>query len=195
MPIATPSRRAASRATSSPTRVILKAVALIASATAVRSASCGSDVDDGAHDARARDADVDDRVGLAGPVDRAGHERVVLDHVGEDHELRAADAVAVGGGLGGRLDRLAPCAATASMLMPARVVATLTEAQTRSVAASACGIESMRRRSPVADALVHERREAADEVDADLGCGPVERRGERRDVAAPCTPPRAGRSG
>ncbi len=37
---------------------------------------------------------------------------------------------------------------TASMLMPARVVATLTEAHTRSVVASAAGIEAIRRRSP-----------------------------------------------
>ena len=37
---------------------------------------------------------------------------------------------------------------TASMLMPARVVATLTEEQTRSVLASASGMDSMRAVSP-----------------------------------------------
>jgi len=42
MPISTPRRLAASRAMSSPARVILNAVPLIASATAVRSASFGS---------------------------------------------------------------------------------------------------------------------------------------------------------
>jgi hypothetical protein len=38
--------------------------------------------------------------------------------------------------------------ATASMLMPARVVPTFTDAQTRSVAASAAGMESISARSP-----------------------------------------------
>ena len=57
--------------------------------------------------------------------------------------------------------------ATASMLMPARVVPTLTDAQTRSVAASASGIDDEQRVDRRRHALVHERREAADEVDAD----------------------------
>src|SRR5579875_1490846 len=58
-----------------------------------------------------------------------------------------------------------PISATASMLMPARVEATLTEAQTRRVSASACGT-------------------AADEVDADGGCGPVERPRDLHDAVA-----------
>lgn len=41
-----------------------------------------------------------------------------------------------------------PISATASMLMPAFVLATLTEEQTRSVSASACGIEEMSVRLP-----------------------------------------------
>ncbi len=41
-----------------------------------------------------------------------------------------------------------PMRATASMLMPARVVATFTDEQTRSVTASASGIESSRTASP-----------------------------------------------
>ena len=65
------------------------------------------------------------------------------------------------------------------MLMPARVVATLTEAQTRSVVASASGMRGDEAAVAVADALVHERREAADEVDADLARRAVERVGER----------------
>ena len=69
------------------------------------------------------------------------------------------------------------------MLMPARVVATLTEAQTRSVAASAAGIESMSRASPSAYALVHQGGEAADEVDADGGRRPVEGEREGDEVA------------
>ena len=42
-----------------------------------------------------------------------------------------------------------PISATASMLMPARVEPTFTLAQTRSVRASASGMEAMRLRSPV----------------------------------------------
>ena len=41
-----------------------------------------------------------------------------------------------------------PISSTASMLMPARVVATFTDEQTRVVAASASGIESISARSP-----------------------------------------------
>ena len=58
-------------------------------------------------DAGAADADVDDAVGLADAVERAGHERVVLDRVAEHDQLGAADAVAVGGAFRGRLDDLA----------------------------------------------------------------------------------------
>ena len=113
----------------------------MASATAVRSASCGS------ASTIARTTPGPEMPTLmtssASPVPwtRAGHERVVLDHVGEHHELGAADAVAVGGERGGRRTMTCAMRATASMLMPARVVATFTEEQTRSVAASAAGIE------------------------------------------------------
>ena len=41
-----------------------------------------------------------------------------------------------------------PISSTASVLMPARVLATLTDEQTRSVCASASGIESISARSP-----------------------------------------------
>ena len=41
-----------------------------------------------------------------------------------------------------------PISSTASMLMPARVLATFTDEQTRVVVASASGIESMSARSP-----------------------------------------------
>jgi hypothetical protein len=41
-----------------------------------------------------------------------------------------------------------PISSTASMLMPARVLATLTDEQTRSVCASSSGIESISARSP-----------------------------------------------
>ena len=62
--------------------------------------------------------------------------------------------------------------------MPARVLPTFTEAQTRSVAASAVrdGIHELV--VGPGGAFVHERREAADEIDAHLlaGAGPWPRR-------------------
>ena len=75
-------------------------------------------------------------------MEGAGHERVVLDRIAEHDELGAADAVPRRGEAGG-LDDGSPISATASMLMPALVVPTLTEAQTRSVAASASGIDAI----------------------------------------------------
>ena len=62
---------------------------------------------------------------------------------------------------------ISPMRATASMLMPARVVATLTEAQTRSVTRERFGDRRDQRLVAGRRALVHERREAAEEVDAD----------------------------
>ena len=61
------------------------------------------------------------------------------------------------------------------MLMPARVVPMFTDEQTRSVAASASGIDAISASIAARHALVHERREAADEVHADFGRGAVER--------------------
>ncbi len=82
-------------------RVILNAVRLMTLASAPKSAS-GSASTAFAHDAGPADADVDDAVGLADAVERARHERVVLDGVAEHDELGAADAVAIGGALGSR---------------------------------------------------------------------------------------------
>ena len=48
-----------------------------------------------AYHAGAGNAHVDDSVGLARTVERAGHERVVLHGVAEHHQLACADAVAV----------------------------------------------------------------------------------------------------
>ena len=70
------------------------------------------------------------------------------------------------------------------MLMPARVVATLTDAQTRSVRASASGSEAISARVAGRHAFVHERREAAEEVHADLGRRAVEVLGEQHVVVA-----------
>ena len=74
---------------------------------------------------------------------------------------------------------------TASMLVPARVVATFTEAHTPLGDRECLGYRVDEPAVAVTDALVHERRVAADEVDSDLGCCPVERESERRDLAAP----------
>ncbi len=82
---------------------------------------------------------------------------------------------------------ISPMRATASMLMPARVVATLTEAQTRSVRASASGIDAISASSPGVAAFVHERREAAEEVDADRR--PPRARGTPRTARSRRSPP------
>ena len=68
------------------------------------------------------------------------------------------------------------------MLMPARVVATLTEAQTRSVAASASGIEAMSRRSPSPMPLCTSAEKPPMKSTPTSRGRAVERRGERRDV-------------
>ena len=57
--------------------------------------------------AGAGDADVDDRVAFGDAVEAAGHERVVVRHVAEGHELDAAVGVVVGGALGNVLDDVA----------------------------------------------------------------------------------------
>ena len=50
---------------------------------------------------------MDDTVGLTHAVEGASHEGVVLRSVAEHHQLGAADALLVGGELGGLLDNLA----------------------------------------------------------------------------------------
>ena len=61
----------------------------------------------GADRARAGDAHMDLAVRLAGAVERARHEGVVLGCIAEDDELCCADALTVGGQLAGLLDGLA----------------------------------------------------------------------------------------
>ena len=79
---------------------------------------------------------------------------------------------------------ISPMRATASMLMPARVVPTLTDAQTRSVRASASGSDFDQRAVAGRHALVHERGETAQEIDADF-CRPRGRAlGEHHVVVA-----------
>ena len=55
----------------------------------------------------AGDTNVDDRVAFGNAVEATGHERVVVRHVAERHELDAAVRVVVGGALGDVLDDVA----------------------------------------------------------------------------------------
>ena len=99
MPKGTPSRREASRATNCPMRVMRKAVRLTVSATHVE--GLVPHVLQGAFDhARAADAHADGGVALAGAVERAGHEGVVLHGVGKGHEFWRSQAVVVLGQFG-----------------------------------------------------------------------------------------------
>ena len=68
------------------------------------SASFGRSCEHRAHHAGARHAHVHHFVGLAGAMEGAGHEGVVLHSVAEHDELAGADALLVGGELGGALD-------------------------------------------------------------------------------------------
>ncbi len=65
------------------------------------------------------------------------------------------------------------------MLMPLLVVATLTEPQTRSVAGQRLGYGVDEMRVAGGEALVHERRIAADEIDVELFRRPVQRLRDR----------------
>ena len=78
-----------------------------------------------------------------------------------------------------------PMAAIASMFSPARVEPTLTEAHTRLVAASACGMAANRLASIVRHALLDMRREAADEIDVEVVRRAVERFGEPQQMLRP----------
>ena len=100
--------------------------------------------------AGAGDAHVDDHVGLAHAQVGTGHEGHVLRDVGEDHQLGAAKAAAVGRGLSHLERSVRPIRATASILMPEREEATLMEEQMRSVVARASGSDAMSARSPAA---------------------------------------------
>ncbi len=95
------------------------------------------------HHARAGNAHVDHAVRFTGAVEGTCHEGVVLRRVAEDHQLRRTDAFPVGGELGGFFTIL-PILATASMLMPALVLPTLMEEQTKSVSDRASGMLSIR---------------------------------------------------
>ena len=123
-------------------------------------------LDHAAHHARAADADIERDVRLADAVVGAGHEGVVLGRVDEDDELGAADGV-------GRARARSPCSIgpsrlTASRLSPACVEPTFRKAQTRSVPDSTSGSASISTASRAGQPLLHQRAEAADEVDAGI---------------------------
>ena len=101
MPFSTPRRLEASRLISSPARVILNAVCLIFSATSMRFCGVGELGEGRSHDARTRNAHVNDGVRLSAAVDRAGHEGGVLHHVGKNDQLSGTVALNVGGATSG----------------------------------------------------------------------------------------------
>ena len=109
MPKRTPSprRAATSRPMSSPARVTLNDMRLTVSATSPRSIlrplSRRRRIAESTTPGPA-DADVEHAIAFADAVQRAGDERVVVGDVGEHDQLGAADAAAIGGALGQRLD-------------------------------------------------------------------------------------------
>ena len=81
------------------------------------------------------------------------------------------------------------------MSMPARVEATLTEEQTRSVVESASGRDAISARSRSGHALLHQRRIAADVIDARLLRRRVHRARNNHGIAAGRRHKAGGRDG
>ena len=114
-------------------------------------------------------------------MEGAGHEGVVLDGVAEHHQLAGGDAVAVGGQLGALLDDAGHLQRGVHVDAGARGADVDTRAHAlgggkrvgdgvhQLVVSGRC-------------ALVHERGEAAHEVDAHLGAGLVHGHGDARQV-------------
>ena len=111
-------------------------------------------------------------------VEGPRHERVVVGRVGEDHELGAAEAVVVPGPLGRILQDVAQSARIASMLMPGGRRADVHRGADALGRREDLGQASRSAGGPLGPALLHQRGEAADEVDADLGGHGVERPGD-----------------
>ncbi len=178
MPKGTPSFFDAARPTSSPMRVILKAVRLITLASWPKSAS-GSRIDRREHDAGAAHTNVDHALRFPDAVEGAGHERVVLDSVAEHDELGAAEPILRGGELRG----LAYDAAHARDGI--HVDAGLGGADIHGRAHALRLAQHLRKRreqSVVAagHALVNERGVTAEKIHADFARGAIERKRERR---------------
>ena len=135
----------------------------------------------GGHHAGAGDAHVDDGVGLAGAVHGAGHEGGVLDHVGENHELRGTHGVLVGGEARCIEDRLrhhehgihVDASAQARHVHARAHAARVGKGLGNALDEPSVG---------VADALLHEGRESAKVIDAEGLGSAVERVRERGEV-------------
>lgn len=118
------------------------------------------------HNAGARDANVDDGVGLATAVDSARHKRGVLDHIGEADELGGANGILVGRELGSVDDGLG------GHEHGVHVDAGAQAGDVDAGADAARGGERLRNGLDnaavgIADALLDERGEAAQVVDAE----------------------------
>ena len=86
---------------------------------------------------------IDHRVRLGHTMERSRHKRIVVGSVAEDHQLGASQRIPFLRGFRRLFDDGA-ISLTASILMPVFVEPTLTELHTRSVDASASGMERIR---------------------------------------------------
>ena len=136
----------------------------------------------GADGAGAGNAHVDLAVGLAGAVERTGHKGIILRRVAEDHQLCRADALAVGGQLAGLFDGLAH--QLDGVHVQARLGGTDVHRAADDIRLSQCAGDGLDE-PPVTrrEALVHEGRVAAHEVDADLFARSVQRLGKIHGVS------------
>ncbi len=163
MPNGTPSLSEAARLTSSHMRVTPNAVRLMALASWPKS-SIGWFLNGRQHDARPLTPDVEHALRLTDAVKGAAMNGL------SSTALQKTTSMAQPSPPTRRSERrlsqtIGPSRATASMLMPARVVPTLTEAHTRSVVLRAWGIEASRARSR-ASSFMHKAEIAAEKVDA-----------------------------
>ena len=114
-------------------------------------------------------------------MERAGHEGVVLHGVGKDDDLGAAEAVGIGGQLGGALDDVAHLAHGVHVDAAARGADVDAAAEARGFGEGLRhGVQQ--RFLGAGRALVHERAVSADEVDPDRLGGPVQRHGDGHGV-------------
>ena len=133
--------------------------------------------------AGAGDAHAHHGLGFTHTVEGAGHEGVVLHGVGEDHQLGAAEAAGVGGEGGGLLEDAAHL--SHSIHVDARLGGAHVHGRAHHIG-SGQGLGDGGDELPVrlGKALLHQGREAADEVDAHGLGSPVQGGGEGDVVAA-----------
>ncbi|VWM24390.1 Uncharacterised protein [Collinsella intestinalis] len=146
MPFSTPRRREASRLMSSPARVILKAVCLIRSATCIISASAGSSssaaaITPGPETPTLITASASPDPCTA-PAMNGESSTMFAKQTNLEAPTHSRSAVSLAAST-----MVWAAMKTASILMPARSVATLTLEHTRLVSARARGMHFMRRRS------------------------------------------------